>query len=242
VAAGWPTVGGSGSLAGMQNTDTQKATVRGGSFTAPLAAARQGVLEVRRPRRLLTVRGGTMDALCRAAFDGGAPTARHEDGRVVIEYPRFSLARLLEPAPRTEVELNADLPWSLTIAGGLGESVLDLNALRLLALELRGGVGEVRIMLSRPAAAVPLRIAGGASKLAIVRPAGVAASLRVAGGASRLTFDGERYGAIGGETRLESADRESASGRYEIEVLGGASRLTVSTVEWSELEAPRASV
>jgi hypothetical protein len=66
--------------------------------------------------------------------------------------------------------------------------------------------------------------------LTLLRPAGVAATLGIAGGASRLTFDGERYGAIGGETRLETANAASAD-RYEIEITGGASKLVVAEAE-----------
>jgi hypothetical protein len=215
----------------MHDTDGDAQVVRAGRFTAPLAAAQEGVLDLRRPHRHVTVDAATMDALCRASFDGKTPKAQSQGGRVTIEYPRFALGRLLAPARRTEIELNAALPWSIHISGGLGDSIFDLHAVQLSSLRVDGGVGEVRIMLSRPAGVVPLRINGGASKLTIVRPEGVAASLRVARGASKLTFDGERYGAIGGETRLESRDFEAADGRYDIEVTGGASRLTISTLE-----------
>jgi hypothetical protein len=215
----------------MHEADGHAQVIRPDSFTAPLAAAQEGVLELRRPHRHVTIDAATMDALCRASFDGKPPKAQSQEGRVTIEYPRFALGRLFAPARRTEVELNAALPWSIHISGGLGDSIFDLHAVRLNALQLDGGVGEVRIMVSRPAGFVPVRINGGASKLTIVRPEGVAASLRVARGASRLIFDGERYGAIGGETRLESRDLEAANGRYDIEVTGGASRLTISTVE-----------
>jgi len=73
---------------------------------------------------------------------------------------------------------------------------------------------------------VHVRFEGGASKVTLLHPQ-VAAVLRVAGGASRLAFDGQRYGAVGGETRLESPGAGDAADRYEIEVGGGASELTV---------------
>lgn len=52
--------------------------------------------------------------------------------------------------------------------------------------------------------------------------------LNIRGGATRLAFDGERYGAIGGETRLETPNHGSDDGQYELEILGGARELTVA--------------
>ena len=52
--------------------------------------------------------------------------------------------------------------------------------------------------------------------------------MRIAGGASKLTFDEQRLGAVGGETQLASPGAERASDRYEIEIGGGASELTIA--------------
>jgi hypothetical protein len=62
----------------------------------------------------------------------------------------------------------------------------------------------------------------------IYRPQGVSARLHVHGGASDLTFDQQHVDAVGGEVRWHSADFDSASDRYEIEVAAGASELKIS--------------
>ena len=46
-------------------------------------------------------------------------------------------------------------------------------------------------------------------------------------GVSKLAFDEQRFGAVGGETHLQTPDYEGAADRYDIEVSGGASKLTV---------------
>jgi hypothetical protein len=46
-------------------------------------------------------------------------------------------------------------------------------------------------------------------------------------GATKLAFDDQHFGAIGGETHLHTPDYGSAADRYDIEVSGGASQLTV---------------
>jgi hypothetical protein len=204
-------------------------TDRAATFTAPVEGAREGVLELRHGGNRVAIRAAEMDVLCRAAFQGPAPKASAEQGRVTIEYPRFSFAGLLRRrARRTEIELSAALPWSLAVAGGLGHSTLELAALELTNLELRGGASDLSVRLPRPRGCVSVRIEGGASRVTLVRPPGVALVLRLTGGASRLAFDDERYGAVGGETQLETADAASAHDRYEIEVTGGASKLTIA--------------
>lgn len=203
---------------------------RAGGFTAPLHGARRGVLDLRHGRSRVVIRATESDVLCRAIFDRPGPKARAADGYVTIEYPRFSFAGLLRThARRTEIELSATLPWSIVVAGGLRASTLDLAGLELNGLELQGGARNVRIRLSRPRGCVLVRLEGGASDVTLVRPAGVAAGLQLLGEASRLTFDDERYGAIGGETRLETAAAGSGDDRYEIEIDGGASRLTIAS-------------
>jgi hypothetical protein len=81
--------------------------------------------------------------------------------------------------------------------------------------------------LPEPTRHVAVRIDGGASNVRFIRPNGVPARLQIGGGASRLEFDRELFGAIDGRIRLQSAGFEEASGRYDVVVGGGASRLTV---------------
>ena len=44
-----------------------------------------------------------------------------------------------------------------------------------------------------------------------------------------MALDGQRLGAIGGETRLESPDYAGATDRYEIIITGGANNVAVGT-------------
>ena len=204
--------------------------VRTDIFTAPLDGTVQGVLELRRGGTNLAVRAAAMnDLLCRASFPGPAPKAWTEDGRVVVEYPRFSLAGLLQHgAQRAEIVLNSELLWSLAVTGALGDSTLDLEAVSLRSLRIDGGAGRVRVTLPRPRGPVGIRVGGGASDIVFLRPPGTPALLHIAGGASRIEFDGERYGAIGADTRFETPGAGSQHDRYEIEIVGGATRLAVA--------------
>ena len=198
------------------------------TFSIPHDAA-EGYLELKRGGTYITIRAGGSHALCRARFWGATPRADARGGRVSIEYPRLSLAGLFRhPAHRAEIELSPTLPWSIAVQGGLGDSSLDLRGLELRTFQLAGGASVLRLMLPIARGTVRVRIEGGATKLTLLRPRGVAAVLRILGGGSRLAFDGERYGSIGGETRLETANADSIQDRYDIEIAGGASELTIS--------------
>jgi hypothetical protein len=49
----------------------------------------------------------------------------------------------------------------------------------------------------------------------------------VGGGASNLTFDDQRFGAVGGEVKLHSHDYNGAADRYDVSITGGANNLTL---------------
>jgi hypothetical protein len=203
------------------------------TFSAPLEGAVQGMLELRRGGTNFAVRAAAIrDLLCRASFAGPAPKAWTEDGRVVVEYPRFWLAGLLHHgSQRAEIVLNAELPWSLAITGALGDSTLDLEAVSLNSLRIDRGAGRVQVKLPRPRGRVGIRVGGGASDVTFLLPSGVPAVLHIAGGASRIEFAGERYATVGGPTRFETPGAGSQHDRYEIEIVGGATRLTISEQE-----------
>lgn len=200
------------------------------TFAPPPGDATAARLELTRGRRHLTIQVTEIHELCRAVFAGVAPRVAADHGRVRIAYPRFTLAGpLRHRAHRAKIELNPALPWTLTFTGGVGDSAMDLRGLDLSGFEVTGGASNLELLLPAPRGDVRVCIDGGASRLTLLRPTDVPAMLWVAGGASRLTFDGERYGAVGGVTRLETHGNNERN-RYEIEVLGGASDLTIAEV------------
>jgi hypothetical protein len=66
------------------------------------------------------------------------------------------------------------------------------------------------------------------SDLTLRRPSGTAARLRVRGGASRVSLDGQRVNGVG-SVELASSGAGGGGPVYEIDVEGGASRVTVET-------------
>jgi hypothetical protein len=165
-----------------------------------------------------------------AGFQGPEPTIREDGDTVTVEYPRFRAA-LPTRRSRGELRLNPAYAWEIRVEGGVSKFDADLSGLALRSLVIGGGASDVRVVLPEPADVVPVHFAGSASKVALRRPRGVPARLRVAGGSSNLTFDDERFSAVCGETRLASTGAEDAADRYDIDVDGGASKLSVTEAE-----------
>jgi hypothetical protein len=196
-------------------------------FSVPRGSTPSGRLEFTRGAANVTLRvDSSMGDLYRARFEGPLPEVHAQDGAVTIQYPRtFHPFDWRKRA--AEVTLNRAIPWQIEFRRGLARLDADLRELRLGSFEIVGGASGVAVKLPRPSGTVSVRVSGGASDVTIYRPAGVAARMSVGRGASKLAFDEQRFGAIGGETRLQTPDYEGAADRYDIEVSGGASKLTV---------------
>jgi DNA-binding MarR family transcriptional regulator len=202
----------------------------GRDLSAPLDGITEGELEFANGASQLTIHAGEDPLeLYRAAFRGVDPNVRQQGGAISFRYGRMNLFDWGKFGGT--VALNPTIPWSVVLRRGASKVRLDARGLHLRAFTSEGGVSTIDVILPRPRAAVPVRIEGGVSKTTVRRPAGVAAEVRIAGGASRLQFDGQRFGAVGGEVRLASPGFDAANDRYEIQVRGGASRLEIYTTE-----------
>jgi len=200
----------------------------GGEFSAPLGSAQRGRVVFANGASHLTLRAASgMDDLYRARFEGAAPKAKVEAGTVTFRYPRRFGGLFDWSSHPGEVTLNAAVPWAIEVRGGAYQTEADFGGLNLTSFVLKGGISELELRLPEPSGVVPVRLSGGAYKVSINRPDGVEARLKVKSGASKLTFDGQSFDAVGSNVRLQSPGHEGASDRYEIEVSGGASEISV---------------
>jgi hypothetical protein len=202
-------------------------------FAAPLGGATRGRLVFERGAANVTLHPDpTMTDLCRAHFEGPLPAVRAEGGTVSIRYHSFSFFDWLRYAVQwdatiADVAINPAVPWDVEIRGGVSRINADLRELALRSLHVRGGASRVEIWLPRPEGTVSVDIGGGASNVTLYHPRDVPVRLHVHGGASSLTLDEQHFGAVGGALRLETSGYAGAGGRYEVEIGGGASRLTI---------------
>ncbi len=198
-----------------------------GSFAAPLGRASAGQLLFPSGAFQVTLDVQTgMTDLLRARFEGPEPRVRVAGEAVVIDYRHNLFDRRERGA---EVVLNGDVPWQLDIRSGASRLTAQLATLALRSFSLRGGASQVEVVLPRPRGTVPLSLAGGASAVTLLRPAGVPLRAHLRDAASDLTLDGRHYGTLSRGWRWESDDFARAADRYDLEITGGASSLTVDT-------------
>jgi len=193
----------------------------------PLAGATRGRLEFASGAARVVLRGGApAGSLLAAHFDGTVPRVVARGGSVSLVYGGLRSSGWRKQA--ASVSLAGGLPWELELRGGVARLEGDLTGVALRSLEVRGGASDVSVALPRPSGTVLVRLIGGASDIALRRPAGAEARLRVTGGAASLTFDAQRLGAVGGTVRLETPGWATATDRYDFELTGGAAGLEVT--------------
>ena len=101
----------------------------------------------------------------------------------------------------------------------------DFRGLRLNSIAISGGMTSATFALPRPDRTASNCVSGGASELTLQRPAGMGVRLHVRGGISSLVLDGRELSSMGGDVHLESD--AAASSLYEVEIVGGASRIRI---------------
>lgn len=82
--------------------------------------------------------------------------------------------------------LSRNVPYSLRLKGGVGESDIDLTHLTVSKLKLETGVGKVDLTLPIQEQSIDVDINGGVGKTDINIPAGVSAQIDVRGGIGEL--------------------------------------------------------
>jgi DNA-binding MarR family transcriptional regulator len=209
--------------------DTSAATSDDSSeHAAPIGGLDRARLLFKSGAHELLLRGVTnIEDLYRARFDGRVPQVRLRDGVVTMQYKGGWQWDGRER--RTDVSLNAAIPWDVEIVGGASKLQGKFSSLDLRSFSLTGGVDQMRLTLGPPTGEVPIRFTRGANIIRIERPTGLHVRLTLTGGAGRIDFDGQRLGGTG-DTVLETTGASRAEDRYSIDIEGGAGRITVAEV------------
>jgi len=202
----------------------------GPALTAPLGDVRLGTLEFANGASELRISASESPSqLYQAAFEGPQPSVRVQDGSITFRYKRMGLFDWAKHSGT--VALAASVPWSIALRGGVANAGIDARGLELRELSIGGGANKLDCMLPAARGTVRVCFEGGVNRVKFERPSSVPTQLIVHGGANRLEFDGQRFGAIGGDVRLASPGWELSSDRYAIEVRGGASRLEINQTQ-----------
>jgi hypothetical protein len=213
-----------------------EATLDHQTFSAPLGKTANGKLVFERGAAGLNLHGEALpEQLFTAYFERHVPIVRVNGGAVTVRYRSFGFGLLnwlrygFNP-PRSEMTLNASIPWQIDIYSGIAQSRLDLQQIKLRGFSLNGGASDIELKLGEPNGPVSLDVTGGVNNIRILRPATVPVRLTVQGGAAHLALDGQKLGAVGGAATLETPNSQEASRYYVITVHGGAHNLSVATL------------
>lgn len=201
----------------------------GGIFSAPLEELSQGRLVFSSGITRLSLRADeAITSLYQAHFEGPLPNVKAKEGVVTIRYPR--LLGAVDWRQRTaDVSLSVSIPWQIVVQGGASEITAELGGLNLASLVVKGGLSSIRLELPTPSSVVPIQISGGASEVAVRRPAGVAARVHLKGWASEFVFDDQTFSHVGNDVRLQSPGFDPTAPCYNIEVAGSANMVTITS-------------
>src|SRR5215510_675923 len=197
---------------------------------APLGTLARGRLELNGGVAGMKLRcDPTVAELYAGHFRGKLPTVQVQGGtvRLTLRYRRLQFLWW----DIADVALSPAIPWDVDISGGVWKLHADLRGLRLRSLTVSGGVADMTLLLPPAAGTIPVSMSGGVYKLIVHRPPGVAARVRVENGASRLKLETMRVGTADGETLWETPDFGAVANRYDVEISGGAYRLTFDSAE-----------
>jgi DNA-binding MarR family transcriptional regulator len=199
-----------------------------GIFSAPLGGLESARLVFPSGGCQLSLRASDLaGALYQARFEGPAPDVKVKEGVVTIRYPRRP--GILNKEMRVaEVTLSTAIPWSVVIRSGGSEVTAELGGLDLLEMEANGAGSMFRIELPDPSGVVPIRLAGSGSEFTIRRSPGVAARVHLKGWGSGVVFDGQMDTGMSSSDVRQSPNYEGAARRYDIEMSGGGSMITVA--------------
>jgi len=128
---------------------------------------------------------------------------------------------------RIDATLTDAIPWDVSCSTGAIRGEFDFSSAKLAGFACRTGASSIDLSLGTPAGTVPIRVEGGALKVSITRPAGVALQVQASGGAVQLRADGARQDGLGPRS-WKSEGYDAAAARYDVTVSGGSINVDVS--------------
>ncbi len=193
--------------------------------SAPLGGLPAARLTFRAGAQELRLRAGRSSTdLYRAKFDGATPQVRVRDGRVLVQYRGIPFDFRKRVAT---IGMNATIPWSIEVTGGVMRVEADLRDLDVRRFELTGGTERIQLEFGSARGEVPIRLTGGARTIRVERPRAIPIRLRLKGGTGLVDIDGQTVGKQGGEFALETRGFAEATDRYLLDVTGGSKSITV---------------
>jgi|SRR5580704_3242894 AcrR family transcriptional regulator len=171
-------------------------------------------------RGVVVKANGPMDELFRIPQGAVAPpTTSVREDRVIV--------RRLRGGKRGEIEINPEHPWRIQVQGPTWNTHLDLRGINLREIQVDSSASKVDCLLPRPRGVVPIHISSGVFRVSLQRIPGTAVSAVLKSGAVQVDLDDFHNRVAIADTRWETPGAGATPDRYELEVSGGAVRVSL---------------
>jgi TetR/AcrR family transcriptional regulator, tetracycline repressor protein len=171
-------------------------------------------------RGVVVQAGGPMEGLFRIPHHTTtAAPAVVRDERVIV--------RRLRGGKRGAIDINAAHPWRVQVQGPTWNTLLDLRGINLRGVQMDSSATKIECLLPRPEGVVPIHISSGVVRVALKRIPGTAVATVIKSGAVQVTLDDVHTRVALVDTRWETPGGAVAPDRYELEVSGGAVRVSL---------------
>jgi hypothetical protein len=138
---------------------------------------------------------------------------------------------LVNPSKRidttVDIVLNSRIRWSLTMTGGVRNSVLNFAGTTVGSVDLNGGATRIDLTLPPPRGTTPVRMSGGANQFQIRTTGAVPVRLRIRKGAGKVVFNGQTDNGVARGATFTSPDFADGGDRIDVDAIAGVGTLTV---------------
>ena len=194
--------------------------------SAPLAALSDGRLRFgQMPARVNVTGESRMPQLFKARFVAAEPAVTVGGNTVDVDYR--GVRRWKWRRYSAEITLNDSITWSVEAKEDIMNLTADLRGLKVTGVSVNGASYRVELRLPHPSGTVPIHLHRGVANLSIRRPPNVPLRATLPDGAASLHFDGQDMGPTLGRTPVESPGYADATDRYDLQIQGGAAKLTI---------------
>jgi hypothetical protein len=202
----------------------------------PLQGAARADLRLRHGAGRLQLREGAgSGSLVEGSFTGGVRHREHREGDTLdaeLSVPEEIWMNFGGPwffgpwTPITwDVRVNKDIPLTLDLETGAGESHIDLSALRVEDVRLKTGASSTEMTLPARAGRSRVKVQSGAASVVLHIPDGVAAHIEVESGLAGISIDPNRFPRSG--SVYESTDYAQAQNKLDIRIETGVGAVEI---------------
>lgn len=141
---------------------------------------------------------------------------RSDAVEVTLEQHGDNIFGWLDKSPRWDLHLNPNVPITLNLDSGTGNTNLDLRSLKLQHLEVDSGTGNTTLRLPGPSSTLNVNLDAGTGNFDITIPEGVEARITIDTGTGNVTLP-SRFTKKDDETYI-SEGYQSASNKLDLTI------------------------